>query len=120
MAEESNVVELTNVQARRDSITNGFKKLYEIEEEIAEQTEKHLSELKALKTKTWRNLKKDVDIPRKVLDLQYRQFKAVRDANTGEGDEFDTLIDHLRELHLALHPGENLDWIAAINAADGK
>ena len=108
MAEENNVVELTNVSARRDSITSGFEKLYEIEEEIAELNEKHIKEPKALKTKIWRNLKSDVDIPRKVLDLQYRQYKAVRAAReNGEGDEFTILLDQMREMHLALHDGRN-------------
>ena len=109
MAEEDNVVELTNVNARRDCISKGFKDIYKIEEEIAEKTEEHIKPLKDERTKTWRNLKKDVDIPRKVLDLQYRQYKAVRAAGEdGEDDEFDILVDHLRELHLALHPGETI------------
>ena len=116
MAEENNVVELTNVTARRNCITKGFNDLYKIEEEIADKTEEHIKELKDLKTKTWRNLKKDVNIPRKVLDLQYRQYKAVRAARDGEDDELDTLIDHLHELHLALHPGETIDWVRALEA----
>ena len=119
MAKEDNVVELTNVNARRDSITKGFEDIYKIEEVIAEKTEKHLKEPKALKTKIWRNLKGDVDIPRKVLDLQYRQYKAVRDARAGEKDELDILLDQMREMHLALHQGETVDWIVAINATDG-
>ena len=114
MAEENNVVELTNVAARRNSITKGFSDLYKIEEKIADLTAKHIKELKDMKTKTWRNLKKDVDIPRKVLDLQYREYKAVRDASAGENDELDTLIDQLHELHLALHQGETIDWVKAI------
>ena len=116
MAEESNVVELTNVAARLDCITKGFDDLYTIEEEIVEKTEKHIKGLRDLKTKTWRNLRKDVDIPRKVLDLQYRQYKAIKDAAQGGGDEFDALIDHLREIHLALHAGETIDWVKAIEA----
>ena len=115
MAEENNVAELTNVKARHNCITKGFEDIYKIEEEIAEKTEEHLSELKALKTTTWRNLKGDVDIPRKVLDLQYRQYKAVRDASDGIVDELSSLIDDLREMHLALHQGETLNWIDAID-----
>ena len=121
MAEENNVVELTNVNARRDCITKGFEDIYEIEDEIAQLTDKHLKEPKALKTKIWRNLKGDVDIPRKVLDLQYRQYKAVRAAREdGEGDEFNILLDQMREMHLALHDGETIDWVVAINAVDGE
>ena len=121
MTEENNVVELTNVKARRDCITNGFNEIYEIEYNIAKLTEKHIKEPKALKTKAWRNLKKDVDIPRKVLDLQYRQYKAVRAAREdGENDEFNVLLDQMREVHLALHAGETIDWVLAINAADGE
>ena len=55
-----------------------------------------------------------------MLDLDYRRYKAVREAaeNTEDSDAMDSLVDSLREMHTALHPGETVDWVAAINRDD--
>ena len=108
---------MKNSAARAASIRETFAGIYNTEAEIAEAREKHLKPLTDLRTKQWRNLKKDLNIPRKILEGQYRLFKAARQSQEAE-EENDT-IDQMREIHLALHPGGELDWVAALDQITG-
>ena len=100
-----------NVGARAEVIRKGYSNLLSIDAEIAAAKEKHLEPLTKERTKLWRTLKKDVDIPRKVLELDYKKLKLAKEA-----DDDSLTLDHLREVHNALHPGGQVDWIAALNA----
>ena len=112
--------ELSNVEARRAAIKNGFDQLFQLEAEIKRMEEAHLDDLKKERTKLWRNLKANVNIPRKVLDLEYKRYRAVRKAHEDTENEaaYSDLTDELAEIHAALHPGEQVDWIQAITRED--
>lgn len=106
-----------NVQVRGDIIRGGFNEIFGLEAEIARAIEEHVEPLKKKRTKKWRDMKKDLDIPRKVLELQYKQYKMARLAHEDDDeDNGDSTLDDMREVYLALHPGETLDWIAAIDS----
>ena len=55
--------ELDNVGARQAAIKNGYDQIFLLDAEIVKKTEQYLKELKEERTKTWRNLKADVNIP---------------------------------------------------------
>ena len=57
--------ELDNVGARQAAIKNGYDQIFLLDAEIVKKTEQYLKELKEERTKTWRNLKADVNIPQK-------------------------------------------------------
>ena len=108
--------ELSNSTARTAAIRTAFAEIYQLEEDIADLHDEHLKPLKEERTKKWRNIKADLDIPRKVIELEYKRYKAVRQA-TENGEDPDArarVTDALRELHLALHQGETLNWVAAM------
>ncbi len=105
-----------NTQDRGAAIREAFEDLYRLDAEIAAAEEKHVEPSKKARTKRWRTIKKDVDIPRKVLELDYKKFRMRKRAE--EDDDGDTL-DHMREVSLALNPDGQYDWAAGIEA-EGK
>ena len=112
--------EISNSAARTAAIRTAFDEIYELEKEIVEIHDEHIKPLKETRTKKWRNIKADLNIPRKVIDLEYRRYKAVRQAQEEADDPEarDNIVDALRELHLALHQGETLNWVAALEKGD--
>lgn len=102
-----------NIQARKAVIHKGFEELYRLDADIADAIEQHVKPLKDARTKKNRDLKADLDIPSKVIKLQYKQFAMARQAAEDPDDE--ATLDEMRELFEALHPGGQLDWIKAIN-----
>lgn len=110
---------LENVAARRTVIRKGFRSIYSVEKQIADLTEKHLAKLRQERTKLWRDLKAATDIPRKQMKPDYDKFKlAMESRDYLADDEGERLLDNLREVHNALHPGETVDWVALMEAAD--
>lgn len=108
--------ELVNVEARREAIRKAFAEICSTERQLAALTEKYLTPLRDQRTKLWRDVKADTNIPRKVLSAEYALYKLAREANDFmDEDEGASRLDDLREAHLALHPGETLDWAAALN-----
>jgi hypothetical protein len=108
--------ELTNVGARAGVIRNGFNEMYQIDAHIAEMQEKHVKPHQKERTALWRTMKADTNIARKDLELDYKRYKRLRDAAGAENDDdLDKLVDDIREIHEALHPGQMVDWIRAIN-----
>lgn len=103
-----------NSDARAAAIRDGFAAIYGVDGNIESVRAEHMTPLTELQTKKWRTLKKDLNIPRKVLELQYKQYKLAREAMADE-DENNT-IENMRETFLALHPGGQVDWIAALSA----
>lgn len=103
--------ELHNVESRAQRIRDGFAEIYDQEREIAAEEERTMQPLKKARTKMWRNLKKDVDIPRKTLELEYKQYKLARQA---VDDELDGTLDDMREVFEALHPGQSVDWVSVV------
>ena len=102
-----------NSDARASMIRDGFAQIYATEAEIAEMEAEYVTPLKKGRTKKWRDLKKNLDIPRKVLEGEYRQYKLARQALDNEDDT--GTIEKMRETFLALHPGGQVDWIAALS-----
>ncbi len=102
-----------NIQARGAAIREAFEDLYRLDSEIAAAEDKHVEPSKKARTKRWRTIKKDVDIPRKVLELDYKKFKMRKRAE--DDDDGDTL-DHMREVSLALNPDGQYDWASGVEA----
>ena len=105
-----------NIGARGDQICNGFKQIYDLEQNIISAREKHMKPLTDARTKKWRGLKKDLNITREVLEAQYRLYSVRQDALENE-DGGDEALDNMRELHNALKKGGMLDWIDAVEGA---
>ena len=94
-----------------------------LDAEIVKKTEQYLKELKEERTKTWRNLKADVNIPQKgsrsgLSPLQGGARSELR-TQPNDSDAMDSLVGFSSaRCTLALHPGETVDWVAAINRED--
>lgn len=115
MAETSNVTEMTNAGNRAEVIRNGFAQMIEIDDHIAAMEEKHVKPHKKERTELWRTMKADTNIARKIMESQYKQYKLLHEARCSDADgDFDKVLDDLREVFEALHPGGQLDWIAAL------
>lgn len=112
---------LSNGEARKAAIREGFAERHRIEQDIERLKEQHIKPLQDERKKLMRNLKADTDISRKVLDAEYKLYKIAADSQSFENeDEGDGVLDDLREVHSALHPGDQLDWVAAINGEYGE
>ena len=105
----------TNRADRDKRIRDGFAEIWRIEREIERLTDLHLSALKEERTKQWRLLKADTGIARKVASKQYGLYRIAQEA-IDSGDQ--EAMDALREMHGALHEGQMVDWVTALNAAD--
>lgn len=114
----ADVTELTNKGARADRINDAFDQIYQLDDDIALMEERHLKQVKQARTKAWRNLKADVNIPRKQLEPHYKLYKIARQA--WEGDEADEVLDNMREAHEALHAGQTVDWVAVMEGTQGQ
>lgn len=109
--------ELVNAEARRQVIRDGFANVLDLEQQIAVLTEKHIKPLKDKKTKAWRTLKADTNIPRREMRPAFDQYKLVAEALADDGDDVDAdlVMDNCREIHAALGIGESVDWVKLLN-----
>lgn len=107
-----------NIETRQTLIRQTFAEIYKIEGEIDDLREQHITPLAKSKTKRWRELKKALDIPRNIMEAEYRVYKLARRAQENTEDDSGALtLDNLREVFTALHPGGQLDWVAALQQA---
>lgn len=108
-----------NMADRSAAIRAAFDGVYKIESEIASLHEQHIAPLSKARTKKWRTLKKDLNIPRKLFIAEYNVYKLARLAQEGGEEEGGAeALDNLREVFSALHPGGQLDWVAALQTRE--
>ena len=106
-----------NAQARKEQLHNAFKVCYEDDLAIAKAIETHVKPYRDNKKGTKKRLKDDLDIPPKVFDLEYRRYKAQREAEE-QGD--DETLDLIREAFEASPYGVQVDMIeVAAGQPDG-
>ena len=108
-----------NSAARAAHINSQFAELFAIDDDIETLRAKHITPLTQERTKVWRNLKKDTDITRKVLELHYKQYALARLAAEQE-DGGDKILDDMKEVFQALHPGGQVDWVAIVRGDAGN
>ena len=107
--------EIMNGAARQAVIRDGFAAIHDIEDDIARLTETHIKPLKEARAKKWRELKADVNIPRRELRPAYDQYKLMADAMGDADADFDLVLDNCREIHQSLGIGESVDWVRLLS-----
>lgn len=102
--------------AIRSIIQTKFPELWNLDQRIAAMKAEHMKPLTDQRTKMFRLLKGDTDIANKVLKVRYAEYALAKEAQDFENEEETTKrLAEIRLSHAALHPGETVDWIAAIN-----
>jgi len=108
---------LTNLASRQACIQDAFKKLYGMRREKEALEEEHLSGIKEELRKTWRNLKADVDIERKDLNLMFKIYERERLAHEMGEDDAGRIQDNLREAFNALTKGGMVNFVNVLDEA---
>ena len=108
-----------NSAARKQIIRSTFEQAFDLEMQIADLTAQHIQKFKDEKTKLWREAKADLDITRKILDAQYKNFKLAKQAQLFD-DENDSAkaMDDMKEVFQALHPGQVVDWVDIVGSQE--
>lgn len=106
---------LSNVGARTDAIKKYMHSRFSLEQRIEELTEQHIKPLRDQRKKLNQRTRSDLEMAQTDINIEYARYARARSAQGFEegGDE---VIDNLRELHEALHPGQSLDWVTAIES----
>lgn len=104
-----------NVGEVHKTIRSGFDALYKLDKEIEELTAKHVEPVKDQRKETWRHLKADTDITRKILELDYKKYKIAREAKEEREEDGPAILDSMAIAHEALHPGEVVDWVEVVD-----
>ena len=106
---------LENVQAREACFQKGIEDLYTMLQRKAELEEEHLSDIKAQIKKHKRNMKADLNISAKDLDLVFKIYAREQDAKTfDDADEGDAIQSDLQEMFNYLHRGEMVNFLDAL------
>ena len=100
-----------NSDAIGATIRAAFETIFALENQIDEAREKHVLPLTTKRTTAWRVVKKDTNINRRVIELQYKQYRMARLA--AEDEEENTTIEDMKAVFNAMHPGGELDWVTA-------
>lgn len=104
-----------NVANRAATIATGFAELNRLDAQIATLKATHLKPVMDARKKVARALKKDVDMPMADLNPQYAVYKRAHAARDMiDEHQRDTVLDNLKEIHQALHPGSTVDWVALV------
>lgn len=110
-----------NTPSQAATIQAGFKKIYNIEKEIADLEAQHIAPLKEDRTEAWRQLKTDTDLNRKDLALLYAIFKRDREAESiDEEAEREKVRAGLRAGYEALQQGQMLSFLTVVDGAPGR
>jgi len=106
-----------NASARMATIRKGFDDILAIDIKIAWTTKRYLDGLKEERTKLWRQLKADTQIPRKILAPQYASYKIVAEAEANRDDDeaaADAARDNTQVVVEALHKFQQLELFPGI------
>lgn len=105
-----------NSPAQKARIQNGMQEWLKLEDQMERAIEQHVKPIKDLLKKAKRDLKADTDIPLNALNAQYKVLKLLADARkSDEEGVFEDHLEHQRIIFAALHPGDQPDWVAALN-----
>lgn len=99
-----------NVKARKDAISEGLEKLYQLDRQIAALMEKHIAGPREDKNKIKADLREAYQIPAALLQARYASYKLERFA---EESSDDTTLDIIREMFDALPVGGSVDLVEA-------
>lgn len=113
--------QISNVAEIDSAIVDDFKKLLQLDTEIAAAIAEHVQPMKDERKEMWSNLAAKVDIPKADIGLFYKLFKRQEDSRTFE-DEADgkAVREAHRMLFSALAKGQTLDFIDVLGQVSKK
>lgn len=98
------------------TVMDGFARLYEIEQEIASKTERHIAPLREQRKDAWAALRTDSGMQREELAPYFAIYSRARSFDDFEDQNAAAVLkDNLRRLYKALPAGETMNFLDAMD-----